>query len=154
MPWPLEPVKTHEFARGLEEILVVEEKRSVIEDQLTGQLYNWPVGGRPRVVGEYDENGDELLTKPVKLDVMLVEAWLIFDCPHCGQTIKLDRKDSVHPIECPACESAFEPLLDREVKLPPRKVPARSRRRRGSRGSSRRPSGSEGESEGGEKGPI
>lgn len=62
MPWPLEPVSTHEFARGLSEILVVEEKRSVIEDQLTGQLYNWPVSQRPRVVGEYDEDGKDLLT--------------------------------------------------------------------------------------------
>jgi len=62
MPWPLEPVKTHEFADGLDEILVVEEKRSVMEDQLTGQLYNWPVEKRPRVVGEYDENGTDLLT--------------------------------------------------------------------------------------------
>ena len=32
MPWPLEPQHTHEFAEGLEEILVVEEKRSIIED--------------------------------------------------------------------------------------------------------------------------
>ena len=52
MSWPLEPVSTHEFATGLEEILVVEEKRSIIEDQLTSQLYNWPVERRPRVVGE------------------------------------------------------------------------------------------------------
>ncbi len=62
MPWPLEPIKTHEFASGLHEILVVEEKRSVIEDQLTGQLYNWPLEERPRVVGEYDEHGNDLLT--------------------------------------------------------------------------------------------
>ncbi len=62
MSWPLEPVTTHEFAEGLEEILVVEEKRSIIEDQLTGQLYNYPVEGRPRVYGEFDENGDDLLT--------------------------------------------------------------------------------------------
>lgn len=62
MPWPLEPLKTHEFAEGLEEILVVEEKRSVMEDQLTGQLYNWPLDKRPRVVGEYDEFGEDLLT--------------------------------------------------------------------------------------------
>jgi indolepyruvate ferredoxin oxidoreductase len=40
MSWPLEPVMTHRFAEGLEEILVVEEKRSVIEDQLTGQSRN------------------------------------------------------------------------------------------------------------------
>lgn len=61
MSWPLEPVSTHEFANGLEEILVVEEKRSVIEDQLTGQLYNWPVAERPRVIGEFDEYGNDLL---------------------------------------------------------------------------------------------
>lgn len=61
MTWPLEPVATHEFAEGLEEILVVEEKRSIIEDQLTGQLYNWPVGRRPRVVGEFDEEHRDLL---------------------------------------------------------------------------------------------
>jgi indolepyruvate ferredoxin oxidoreductase len=62
MSWPLEPVMTHQFAQGLEEILVVEEKRSVIEDQLTGQLYNWPVDRRPRVVGEYDEDRNLLVT--------------------------------------------------------------------------------------------
>ena len=62
MSWPLEPVMTHRFAQDLEEILVVEEKRSVIEDQLTGQLYNWPVHRRPRVVGEYDENRNLLVT--------------------------------------------------------------------------------------------
>ncbi len=61
MPWPLEPRTTHEFAEGLEEILVVEEKRSIIEDQLTGQLYNYPVEARPRVVGEFDEDGRDLL---------------------------------------------------------------------------------------------
>jgi len=62
MSWPLEPVMTHKFAEGLDEILVVEEKRSVIEDQLTGQLYNWPVDKRPRVVGEYDEQRKLLVT--------------------------------------------------------------------------------------------
>ncbi|MEM7359600.1 MAG: indolepyruvate ferredoxin oxidoreductase family protein [Pseudomonadota bacterium] len=72
MPWPLEPVKTHEFARGLDEILVVEEKRSVMEDQLTGQLYNWPVGNRPRVVGEYDEDGKDLLTNLSELTPAMI----------------------------------------------------------------------------------
>ena len=72
MPWPLEPVKTHEFALGLHEILVVEEKRSVIEDQLTGQLYNWPIKDRPRVVGEYDENGEDLLTNLSELTPAMI----------------------------------------------------------------------------------
>lgn len=72
MSWPLEPVATHEFAKGLEEILVVEEKRSLIEDQLTGQLYNWPVAERPRVFGEFDERGNDLLTNLGELTPAMV----------------------------------------------------------------------------------
>ncbi len=72
MSWPLDPVTTHEFAEGLEEILVVEEKRSIIEDQLTGQLYNWPVERRPRVFGEFDENGNDLLPNLSELTPAMV----------------------------------------------------------------------------------
>ncbi|MEH6585579.1 MAG: indolepyruvate ferredoxin oxidoreductase family protein [Halioglobus sp.] len=72
MPWPLEPRATAEFAQGLEEILVVEEKRSVIEDQLTGQLYNYAAGSRPRVIGEFDEDGRELLTNLGELTPAMV----------------------------------------------------------------------------------
>ena len=72
MSWPLEPRTTHEFARGLEEILVVEEKRSIIEDQLTGQLYNWPVAERPRVFGEFDEQGRDLLPNMGELTPAMV----------------------------------------------------------------------------------
>ena len=72
MSWPLEPVGTHTFATGLEEILVVEEKRSIMEDQLTGQLYNWPVDKRPRVVGEFDEFGNDLLPNLSELTPALV----------------------------------------------------------------------------------
>jgi indolepyruvate ferredoxin oxidoreductase len=56
--WPLEPQCIREFADGLEEILVVEEKRQIIEYQLKEQLYNAPAGSRPRVVGKYDETGE------------------------------------------------------------------------------------------------
>ncbi len=72
MPWPLEPVNTHAFADGLEEILVVEEKRSIIEDQLTGQLYNWSVDKRPRVIGEFDEHGHDLLPNLSELTPAMV----------------------------------------------------------------------------------
>ncbi|WP_314410645.1 indolepyruvate ferredoxin oxidoreductase family protein [Pseudomonas kuykendallii] len=72
MSWPLEPVSVHEFAEGLDEILVVEEKRSIIEDQLTGQLYNWPVGKRPRVVGEFDEQGVSLLPNLAELTPAMI----------------------------------------------------------------------------------
>lgn len=58
MPWPLEPEGIREFARGLEEILVVEERRQLVEYQLKEQLYNWREDVRPRVVGKFDERGE------------------------------------------------------------------------------------------------
>ena len=53
--WPLEAQTTREFAQGLKEILVVEEKRQIIEYQLKEELYNWPDSKRPRIVGKFDE---------------------------------------------------------------------------------------------------
>ncbi len=59
MSWPLEPQGARKFAEGLEEILVVEEKRQVIEYQIKEELYNWREGTRaPRVVGKFDDNGE------------------------------------------------------------------------------------------------
>ena len=53
--WPLEAQLTRQFATGLQEILVVEEKRQVIEYQLKEELYNWRSDVRPNVVGKFDE---------------------------------------------------------------------------------------------------
>ncbi|MEY3886251.1 MAG: hypothetical protein RL650_343 [Pseudomonadota bacterium] len=53
--WPLEAQTTRDFAHGLKEILVVEEKRQIIEYQLKEELYNWPDSKRPRIVGKFDE---------------------------------------------------------------------------------------------------
>ncbi len=58
MPWPLEPEGVRHFAEGLAEILVVEEKRQIVEYQLKEQLYNWRDDVRPRVVGKFDEKGE------------------------------------------------------------------------------------------------
>ncbi len=44
--------------KGLDEILVVEEKRQIVEYQLKEQLYNWRDDVRPRVVGKFDEKGE------------------------------------------------------------------------------------------------
>jgi indolepyruvate ferredoxin oxidoreductase len=58
--WPLEATITRDFARGLQEILVVEEKRQVIEYQIKEELYNWREDARPNVVGKFgDEHGGE-----------------------------------------------------------------------------------------------
>ncbi len=51
--WPLEASITREFATGLQEILVVEEKRQVIEYQLKEELYNWREDVRPAVLGKF-----------------------------------------------------------------------------------------------------
>ncbi|MGF6752633.1 indolepyruvate ferredoxin oxidoreductase family protein [Paraburkholderia sp. GAS42] len=53
--WPLEAQGAHSFARGLEEILVVEEKRQILEYAIKEELYNWPDAQRPRVYGKFDE---------------------------------------------------------------------------------------------------
>ncbi len=58
--WPLEATITRDFAQGLQEILVVEEKRQVIEYQLKEELYNWRADVRPNVLGKFDEaDGDD-----------------------------------------------------------------------------------------------
>ena len=53
--WPLEATITRSFAQGLQEILVVEEKRQVIEYQIKEELYNWRPDVRPNVLGKFEE---------------------------------------------------------------------------------------------------
>ena len=55
MPWPLEPVGIRKFSDGLEEVLIVEERREIIENQIKQQLFNWRSDVRPRIVGKFDE---------------------------------------------------------------------------------------------------
>ena len=76
--WPLEATITREFAQGLQEILVVEEKRQVIEYQIKEELYNWRSDVRPNVLGKFDEpegdtNGGEW-SRPNPSDNWLLRA--------------------------------------------------------------------------------
>jgi len=64
--WPIEPRGLHEFARGLELIIVVEEKRSLIEVQLREELYGSPT--QPICVGKKDEEGNWLFPVTGALD--------------------------------------------------------------------------------------
>ncbi|MBB3063409.1 indolepyruvate ferredoxin oxidoreductase family protein [Microbulbifer rhizosphaerae] len=61
MSWPLEPRGIGGFADGMERLLVVEEKRPLVEGQLKNLLYAWVDERRPKVVGKKDLNGDDLL---------------------------------------------------------------------------------------------
>jgi indolepyruvate ferredoxin oxidoreductase len=53
--YPLEPRAVRELADGLDEVIVVEEKRDLVESQLRGILYDLP--RRPRVTGKRDAGG-------------------------------------------------------------------------------------------------
>jgi indolepyruvate ferredoxin oxidoreductase len=57
MVWPLEATAVRSFAEGLEEILVVEEKRQLLEYALKEELFSWIGSGKriPRVIGKFDE---------------------------------------------------------------------------------------------------
>ncbi len=68
MTWPIEPEGLTRFADGLEEILVVEEKRGFIEDQIKTILYDRAPQSRPRVIGKRDERGEILLSDALDLD--------------------------------------------------------------------------------------
>jgi indolepyruvate ferredoxin oxidoreductase len=72
MTWPLEPVGIREFARGLEDIVVVEEKRSFIESQLKEHMYNWDEARRPSIVGKYDEAGEWVLPSTNELTPAMI----------------------------------------------------------------------------------
>ncbi len=61
MVWPLEPQGLAAFAAGVDELLVVEEKRPVLEDQIKAQLFNMEASCRPRVFGKSDIDGAPLL---------------------------------------------------------------------------------------------
>ncbi|MGI9350254.1 MAG: indolepyruvate ferredoxin oxidoreductase family protein [Rhizobiaceae bacterium] len=61
MPWPLEPEGIRKFSEGLEEVLVIEERREVIEHQIKQQLFNWRADVRPRIVGKFDHEDRHIL---------------------------------------------------------------------------------------------
>lgn len=70
MPWPLEPEGVRRFADGLQTIMVVEEKRPVVETQIKEQLYGRAAA--PAVIGKTDERGAVLFPVPGALDATTV----------------------------------------------------------------------------------
>ena len=66
MLYPMEPGIVKEFSRGLEELLVVEEKRAFCELFIRDVLYNQTE--RPRIVGKHDLEGRMLVPPDAELD--------------------------------------------------------------------------------------
>ena len=77
LAWPLEESGARRFAEGLAEVLVVEEKRGFIEDQLVRILYNSERRADPTVVGKCDERGAPLLPSEGEISPTRVAAALL-----------------------------------------------------------------------------
>ncbi|HEX2542544.1 MAG TPA: indolepyruvate ferredoxin oxidoreductase family protein [Caldimonas sp.] len=91
LAYPLEPTRLEAFASGLDEILVVEEKAGLVEQQLRDLFYNRPV--RPTIVGKRDAGGKPFVSelgelRPSRL-IELVAGWLAQRFP------ALDRRSLV-----------------------------------------------------------
>ncbi len=110
MTWPLEPMGIMEFAEDLEQIIVVEEKRSLIERQIKEILYDL-AGKRPVVVGKEDEHGG-----------MLFQAHNAMTSAHIAH--KLSERLDITGIEMQA-SCALGHVQSMLVKLPDTQVLAR-----------------------------
>lgn len=102
MPFPLEPEGVKEFCKDRDLIIVVEEKRALIETQLKDMLYG--VADAPRIIGKRDEH-----------DVMLFRASGRLDTNHIAAVIGrriLERHDDAHVA---TCTKDMEELLGRGV---------------------------------------
>ncbi len=90
MTWPLEPEGARRFCGDLEDVLVVEEKRPVLEDQLARLLYNEP--RRPGIFGKADERGAPLVPAEGELSPPAVAAairrWLACRVPEVAARLR------------------------------------------------------------------
>ena len=67
---PLVPAEVEDFVRGLDEVIVIEEKRSFVEAALKDILYGVP--GAPRIVGKTGPDGRPLVASAGELDADLI----------------------------------------------------------------------------------
>ncbi|MGN6422469.1 MAG: indolepyruvate ferredoxin oxidoreductase family protein [Asticcacaulis sp.] len=109
MVWPLDAAAASAFADGLQTVLVVEERRALIEPQLRDALYNLPDRRRPQVLGKKDALGAPLLRDLMEFDSAHVALALYRVLPEAAKTearraivAKLEQaacaKDGLHPL--------------------------------------------------------
>jgi indolepyruvate ferredoxin oxidoreductase len=109
--WPLEPEGLSRFASGVEQLLVVEEKRPIIEDQIKSLLFNMTADQRPQVFGKTGVNGRPLLPAVGEIDAVSVAGAILslLDDRDAGLTAR------AHDIEAALASSAIEtPALKRD----------------------------------------
>jgi indolepyruvate ferredoxin oxidoreductase len=103
LTWPLEPQGARRFAEGLEEVLVIEEKRALIETQLKELLFHLPDGKRPRIIGKYDESGAWILPSADELSALMIARAIV------------TRIARLQPV--PELEARLQKLEQREASL-------------------------------------
>ena len=91
--WPIEEQGMRQFYAGLERILVVEEKRSLLEDQIVIQLHREP--NRPQVLGKRDAAGAALLPNHGETDPALLVEALVRAIPELGQLPSVQARRAV-----------------------------------------------------------
>lgn len=74
--WPLESSSILEFCEGLDEVIVVEEKRPVIESQLKELFYHLSADKRPRIIGKTTESGEPFLPSTYEFNSQKIAAAL------------------------------------------------------------------------------
>ena len=93
LTWPLEASGARRFAEGLKDVLVVEEKRGFIEDQLVRLLYNMDASRRPSIVGKQDETGATLLPSAGEISPTLVARAIVQRLRRLGdKSAQLDQR--------------------------------------------------------------
>ena len=103
LAWPLETTRLADFAQGLSEILVIEEKGAVVETQLRDLFYNAPASQRPAIVGKRDRAGQPLVSalgelRPSRL-IEIVAHWIAEHFP--GNTTLGDHLQHVRDFTPP-----------------------------------------------------
>jgi indolepyruvate ferredoxin oxidoreductase len=111
LTWPMEPQGARRFAEGLEEVLVVEEKRALVENQLKQMLYDLPDGKRPRVIGKFDDAGEWILPSADELSATMIARAIV------------RRLAKLTPV--PELEARLRRMEEREASLKTLQPPAR-----------------------------
>ena len=90
MPWPLEESIIEEFSQDLETIIVVEEKRSLIETQIKEILFN--INNNIKIVGKLDEKNSSLFLSSGSLDPGDIAVKLYKYIKHIYSSEKIQNK--------------------------------------------------------------
>jgi indolepyruvate ferredoxin oxidoreductase len=89
--WPLEASAARAAVKGLQEVLVIEEGRPLVEDQLKRIAYDLADGQRPRILGKADEQGRPLVAASGELDAAQIARVLYGRLPADARTEQMGR---------------------------------------------------------------